>query len=181
MNDKFSYQATLQGRNISLRPLFKSDFDELFSCASDKQIWAGHPHPTRYKLSEFRPYFQTAMDSKNCLVVTDNNSGNIIGSSRYYVSKTIPDDISIGFTFLVRKYWGGKTNLELKEIMLDYAFKHFNTVWFHVGAKNIRSQKATLKIGSIFSHEETLDISGKNESWFCYKIDKEKWLTLHNT
>ena len=25
--------------------------------------------------------------------------------------------------------------------------------------------------------EETLDISGKDESWLCYKIDKQQWLS----
>ena len=177
MIDKFSFQPILKAEKLSLRPLTNSDFDEFFACASDKQIWAGHPHPNRYKLSEFRPYFQAAMDAENCLVVIDNSSGKIIGSSRYYFSKTIPDDISIGFTFLIRKYWGGETNLNLKKLMLDYAFKYYPTVWFHVGSTNIRSQKATLKIGATFSHEETLDISGKDESWLCYKIDKQQWLS----
>lgn len=177
MNDTFNFQPKLLGANISIRPLEEGDFDELFACASDKQIWAGHPHPDRYKLSVFRPYFKAAMESKTCIVI-DNHSGKIIGSTRYYLSSAIPDDISIGYTFLVREHWGGKTNYELKKLMLDYAFSFFANVWFHVGTSNIRSQKAVLKIGATYIGEEILDISSKSESWCCYKIDRETWQTL---
>ncbi len=175
MNARFNFQPTIQGKNISLRPLEESDFDALYSCASDKKIWEGHPRTDRYKLSEFETYFQTAIKSKAFVAVFENTSGKIIGTSKFYVSDSIPDDISIGFTFLVRAHWGGKTNSDLKTLMLDYAFKYFDTVWFHIGATNIRSQKATEKIGATFSHEETLDISGKDEVWFCYKISKLEW------
>ena len=178
MKDRFSFQPTLHAKNISLRPLVDSDYEGLFSCASDRQIWEGHPHPNRYKPSEFVPYFQAAMDSKACLVINDNSSEKIIGSSRFYVLPTTQKDISIGYTFLVRKYWGGKTNYELKKLMLDYAFGYFTTVWFHAGVINIRSQKAILKIGATFVKEETLNISSNSESWYCYKMEKEKWLSL---
>ena len=62
--------------------------------------------------------------------------------------------------------------------MLDYAFGYFTTVWFHAGVINIRSQKAILKIGATFVKEETLNISSNSESWYCYKMEKEKWLSL---
>lgn len=176
MNNSFNFQPTMRGKSISLRPLEIGDFDELYSCASDRKIWEGHPHTDRYKLSEFEDYFQTAIKSNAFVVVIDNSSGKIIGTSKYYVAETIPDDISIGFTFLVREYWGGKTNYELKTLMLDYAFSYFDNVWFHIGATNIRSQKATEKIGATFSHKETLSISGKDEMWFCYKISKCEWI-----
>jgi len=175
MNTEFSLQPTIQGANISIRPLVEGDFDELFSCASDKEIWGGHPSPDRYKLSEFKPYFQNALDSKATIVVVENDSEKIIGCSRYYFADVEKQNISIGFTFLVREHWGGKTNFELKKIMLEYAFGYFDTVWFHIGPTNVRSQKATLKIGASFTHEESLDISGKPELWRCYRIDKNQW------
>ena len=150
-------------------------FDELFLCASDKKIWEGHPHPNRYKLSEFTPYFSDAIDSNAFVVVIDNTLGKIIGVSKYYPVDSVPDDISIGFTFLARKYWGGNINRELKGLMLDYAFGYFDRVWFHIGPTNIRSQKASEKIGAIFSHQEILNISGKNENWLCYKVSRDTW------
>lgn len=175
MNDKFSLQPSIEGASISIRPLVAADFDELYLCASDKEIWSGHPSPNRYKLSEFNPYFQKALDSRATVVVVENVSGKIIGTSRYYFSDPEKMNVSIGFTFLVREHWGGKTNFELKKIMLEYAFRYFDTVWFHIGPTNVRSQKATLKIGASFTHEELLDISGKSELWWCYNIKKQEW------
>lgn len=175
--DRFSLQPTLHAQTISVRPLESSDFDELYSCASDKQIWAGHPHPTRYKLTEFRPYFESLLRSNACIVVLENSTGQIIGASRYYQPDSLPNSVSIGFTFLVRKHWGGDTNFELKKLMLNYAFQYFTTIWFHVGPTNIRSQKATLKLGAVFTAEEILNISGKDELWYCYKIEKQNWVS----
>ena len=178
MNETFSFQPTLYGENISLRPLAASDFDGLFACASNKKVWAGHPNSDRYKEPVFREYFESLMNSRAAVVVTDNITAEIIGTSRYYLVDSIPDDISIGFTFLSCDYWGGKTNFELKKMMLDYAFGFFDVVWFHVSPSNIRSQKATLKIGAIFSHEEINKLSGKNDLWFCYKIGKAEWMEI---
>ncbi len=175
MNNAFSLQPTLKGSSISIRPLVEADFDDLYACASDKNIWRGHPSTGRYRLSEFKPYFGNALDSKASVVVTDNSSEKIIGLSRYYFPDSAKQNISIGFTFLAKEYWGGKTNYELKKIMLEHAFHRFDTVWFHINRENIRSQKATLKIGASFTHEETLHLSGKPELWRCYKIDKKQW------
>ena len=172
----FTFQPMLEGETISLRPLREDDFDGLYACASDKKIWQGHPSPDRYKHSEFVPYFKASLESQANVVVIDKQTNKIIGLSRYYKVDKTPDDISIGFTFLACEYWGGVTNRELKTLMIDYALEYFPVVWLHVGADNIRSQKAVLKIGAEFVGEQSLHIAGKLGEWFCYKIEKEKWL-----
>ncbi len=176
----FNFQPSLTGKTISLRALREEDFDELYACASDKKIWECHPNSDRYKRSVFTPYFKSSMASKANVVVLDNQSNKIIGTSRYYQVAQIPNDISIGFTFLIRDYWGGKTNLELKTLMIEYALQYFPAVWLHVGLGNIRSQKATLKIGAKFMGEDDLVIGGKEGKWLCYKVDKESWCLSDN-
>jgi hypothetical protein len=57
--------------------------------------------------------------------------------------------------------------------MFYYSFNDFDCVWFHIAPSNIRSQKATQKIGGVFSHEEITNISGKPDNWLFYKIDKK--------
>lgn len=171
----FTFQPILVGETISLRPLRKDDFDGLYDCASDKKIWESHPNSDRYKLSEFVAYFESSIASQACVVVTDKQSNKIIGLSRYYTVAKIPDDISIGFTFLSRDYWGGATNHELKILMIDYALQYFPAIWFHVAVTNIRSQKATQKIGAVFVGEDSLLIGGNVAQWLCYRIDKEDW------
>jgi len=176
MVDSFSFQPALLGETISLRPLLEADFDALFDCASDKKLWEGHPAKDRYKAAVFKKWFKSAIESNATVVVVERLTKKIIGSSRFYVVDTEPDDISIGYTFLTRQYWGGKTNYELKNLMLVYAFKYFKVVWLHIAPSNIRSQKATLKIGGVLSHEKNSSLSGTLEHWLFYKIEKEYWL-----
>lgn len=76
-------------------------------------------------------------------------SGEVIGSSRYTEYSKENSSVVIGYTFLIRKYWGGLYNRDLKSIMLDYAFQFVEKVYFVVGRNNQRSRKAVEKIGGV--------------------------------
>jgi RimJ/RimL family protein N-acetyltransferase len=89
------------------------------------------------------------MESGGAFVIIDKKTQQIIGSTRFYGHDPEKSEIEIGWTFLARNYWGGRYNRELKQLMLDHAFKFVENVVFYVGENNIRSQKATEKIGGI--------------------------------
>lgn len=175
MINTFNFQPVLTGNNFSIRPLCENDFDALYRCASDKKLWEGHPAKDRYKEVEFKKWFKSAIESNATVVFQDNITNELIGSSRFYTVDSEPNDVSIGYTFLARQYWGGKTNFEFKQLMLNYAFNYFSNVWFHISPSNIRSQKATQKIGGVFSHEKMANISGEPQNWLFYKINKNSW------
>jgi len=175
MLDNFTIQPNLKSESISLRPLHESDFSGLYKCAADRKLWEGHPSKDRYQESEFKTWFNSAIDSNAALVILDTLTDNIIGSSRFYVEDSEPSDISVGFTFIARQYWGGNTNYELKKLMLAYAFRYFDSVWFHIDPSNIRSQKATQKIGGVFCREAISNISGEPLPYVFYKIEKKSW------
>jgi hypothetical protein len=56
-------QPTLKGELLELRPLEKSDYEELIKAASDPLIWELHPQPDRYKPEVFKKFFAEAMES----------------------------------------------------------------------------------------------------------------------
>jgi N-acetyltransferase len=145
----FDLQPNLKGELIELRPLTPEDWDDLFAVASDPLIWEQHPESDRYKEEVFKLFFQEALESGGAFIITDKKSGRIIGSTRFYGYDPENSEIEIGWTFLARKYWGGRYNQELKQLMLDHAFKFVESVIFYVGENNIRSQKATEKIGGV--------------------------------
>ncbi len=145
----FDLQPHLKGELIELRPLTLEDWDDLFAVASDPLIWEQHPESDRYKEDVFRIFFSEALESGGAFVIIDRENQQIIGSTRFYGYDTEKSEIEIGWTFLARNYWGGRYNLELKQLMLDHAFKFVENVIFYVGENNIRSQKATEKIGGI--------------------------------
>jgi N-acetyltransferase len=147
----FDLQPHLKGELIELRPLRGDDWDELFAVASDPLIWEQHPESDRYKEDVFKIFFEDALKSGGAFIVIDTQTQQIIGSTRFHGYDPEKSEIEIGWTFLARKYWGGRYNAEMKQLMLTHAFKFVENVVFFVGENNIRSQKATEKIGAVKS------------------------------
>ncbi len=132
-----------------IRPLEATDWPDMFRAASDPLIWELHPVRERYREPVFREYFDGAMASKSAFAFVERASGAIVGSSRYYGYNPEQNEIEIGWTFLVRRLWGGNTNREIKALMLEHAFTFVDTVVFWVGQENWRSQRAMEKIGGV--------------------------------
>ncbi len=147
----FDLQPNLKGELIELRALTPEDWDDLFAIASDPLIWEQHPESDRYKEDVFKVFFKDALESGGAFVVIDRKNKRIIGSTRFHGYEPEKSEIEIGWTFLARKYWGGRHNWEMKQLMLAHAFQFVNNVVFYVGENNMRSRRATEKIGAIKS------------------------------
>lgn len=169
--DPFDLQPTLRGEFLTLRPLASEDFDALYAVASDPLIWEQHPDTTRHQRPVFEKFFAAALASGGTLVVTGNDSGAFIGSSRYYDWDPARREVAIGYTFLARSHWGGAANREMKRLMLDHAFRWADTVWFHVGTDNHRSRRALEKIGARLSHVSRRMANGLEQDYAYYRID----------
>lgn len=165
----------LKSERIYLRPLEENDFENLYKVASDPLIWELHPQNDRYKKDVFKTFFEGAMQFPLSFAIIDLDSNEIMGSSRYYNYDEVNSSVAIGYTFLARKYWGGKYNTVLKKLMIDYAFEKVNTILFHVGINNLRSQKAVLKLGATLKQEIEFDYYGRKVPHFEYEILKKNW------
>ncbi len=108
--------------------------------------------------------------------VIDAGSGALIGCSRYYEWDGTERSVAIGYTFIARKFWGGRTNLALKTLMLEHAFRFVDRVIFHVAAGNLRSRKAMEKLGGVLIGEVAMTYYGEQSHLnVVYKIDREDW------
>jgi RimJ/RimL family protein N-acetyltransferase len=134
------------------------------------------PTKDRYKKEVFQLYFDGAIASKTAFLITDKLSAKIIGCTRYYDYKPDTSSIAIGYTFLVRQYWGGLYNKATKKLMLDYAFQFVDKVYFHIGPNNIRSQLAIKKIGAVKVNEVEFDHYGQRELYYEYLLQKQEWV-----
>lgn len=156
--------------------MLASDYEALYSCASDPLIWEQHPEPTRYQREVFEGFFQRAMDSRGALVAVDLQTQAILGTSRFYwlaLEEREGGDrgqpqLSIGYTFLERKYWERGYNREMKRLMLEHAFRSQDHVIFQIGAQNLRSRRAVEKLGSKLIAQRELD----GKSHVIYRIDR---------
>jgi len=171
--------TTLQNELVKLIPLKNEDFENLYKVASDPLIWEQHPNKYRYQRDVFEIYFTGAMESGGAFLVLDNQTEEIIGSSRFYELNSEESSVAIGYTFLAKDHWGSVYNTALKSTMIDHAFKFVNTVIFHIGSNNIRSQKAITKLGAIKISEVKMEYYGELPQLnFIYQITKEEWQIL---
>jgi RimJ/RimL family protein N-acetyltransferase len=145
----FDFQPTLRGELVELRPLRAEDFDDLFAVAADPLIWEQHPAQDRYREDQFRTLFRESLQSGGALIAIDRTDNRVIGSSRYHAYNEDSSEVEIGWTFLARSHWGGRYNGEMKQLMLQHAFRFVDHVVFLVGPQNLRSQRAVEKIGGV--------------------------------
>lgn len=159
---------------IILVPLRVSDFNRLYEVASDPKIWEQHPNPNRYRLEDFKTYFKGAIESKGAFLVLDSKTNETVGCSRYYDYNEADKSVLIGYTFMGTQFWGNGYNKSLKKLMLDYALQFVDKVYFHIGAFNIRSQKAIEKIGAIKVDEFEVEYYGEPTKLnYVYQINKK--------
>ena len=170
------WQPTLRGERVTLRPIRaddpSSDLDAMHAAASDPAVWAQHSEKNRHERAVFERFFKGAVECGGGLVIVDNATGRVIGSSRYYDWNPADRSVVIGYTFLERAAWGGTINCELKRLMLDHAFRFARTVYFHVSPGNVRSQKALERIGAVFDQAQDVMVGGVMSPRLIYRLDR---------
>lgn len=172
----FNIQPThLQNQFVKLVPLQETDFEELYSVANDELLWEQHPNKLRYQKPVFQNFFEGAMQSQGAFFIRETSTNEPIGSSRFYDYNPETNSILIGYTFIGRKFWGKGYNKAIKKLMMDYAFQYVDTIYFHIGAFNIRSQKALEKIGGEKIDEFEVEYFGEESKLnYIYRIQNNK-------
>lgn len=173
---RFESQPLLSGERIILQPLQETDFEKLYAVAGDPLIWEQHPNKDRYKREVFATFFEGALQSGGAFLVLKKETGEVIGSTRFYDFNPDDSTILIGYTFLARSCWGTTYNRELKTLMLNHAFRFVARVYFHIGAVNMRSQKAIERLGAEKVGEQEVTYYGETpKTNFVYCITKTDW------
>ncbi|OAV45967.1 GNAT family N-acetyltransferase [Lewinella sp. 4G2] len=139
-------QPTLTGKTIRLRPLCAEDRAAFYAVTHDPLIWDQHP-AKRYLPEVFAEFFEQSLKSGGCLLVEDLNTEEVIGSSRFQPLPTHTDIVEIGWTVLARAYWGGRTNREMKSLMVAHLTAQGKKACLNIAAGNYRSARAAEKIG----------------------------------
>ena len=177
MRIPFNSQPTLADAHVHLRPLRTDDFEALYAVAADPLIWEQHPTPTRYQRAVFQTFFLGALESDGAFLIQDLDSGQPIGSTRFYDYDETNDSVLIGYSFLARDHWGTPTNRAVKTLLLNHAFAQgIENVHFHVGAHNRRSQRAMEKLGAEKIEERAIAYHGEPATPnIVYRIRRAHW------
>lgn len=172
----FSLQPHLETDTFRLMPLQATDFADLYAVAADPKIWEQHPNKDRWRPEVFTSFFEGAMQSGGAFKVVDKATGTTLGSTRLYDYSPQDNSILIGYTFYGRQSWGTGVNQAVKRLLLDYVFQFVDTVRFHIGAGNVRSQIAIQRLGATKVAEQEVAYYGESPQLnFVYAIEKPTW------
>ena len=169
----FDFQPHLGGVLVRLAPLTEAGFTGLLSCAQNQDTWADYPNPNMQNPDGLKAWFPNGVTRAKALLITDQLSGQTIGTTRFYQVPNDPRGIGIGFTFLHAHFRRqGQTNTELKALMFAHAFMHFERIWFHVLPHNLRSQAAVRKLGVHDHGEQKLKLTDTAQIYRCFSTIK---------
>ena len=145
---------TLIGQHIRLEPLQVSHVDALLEPALDQRIWEFTTARIR-TLDDMRKYVDTALEWQRAgacvpFVIVDNESGAVIGSTRFENYDAAGRRVEIGWSWLNPRWWRTPINTEAKYLMLRHAFGQWRLVRveFKTWVKNQRSRDAILRLGA---------------------------------
>jgi aminoglycoside 6-adenylyltransferase len=174
----------LKGKSLSLIPVEEKYLDELLSFSANPVIWEHLPREIFSREELVQWYQQTKEDEAAGrsfpFLIQDNQTLEIMGSTRILDLDIANRKAEIGWTWINPKYFGTKINTEAKLLLLNYAFTMLglNRVQFRADERNIRSQRAILKLGASFeavlrNFKQRRDGSVGNA--FLYSILSSEW------
>ena len=145
----FTLKSQLETEHFTLIQTEPAHFADLYQVAGNPLVWQQHPERDRWKQEKFTAFFNAGLNNDlGCFSIKDKHLSVFIGSTRFYSYYASDNSVRLGYTFLRLDYWGTSANAEIKKVLLDYAFDQVDPVYFDIGKRNIRSRKATEKLGA---------------------------------
>lgn len=154
----FNPQATTLSTNkVTLQPLTLEHLDDFYRAGDFEEIWRWSlPNKCTSKATtkDWLNYSQAMADKGEHLpfAIFDNESGALVGSTRYCSIKREDRNVEIGFTFITPKYQRSYINTHAKYCLLQHAFEELGAirVEFKTHEKNDKSRNAIARLGAKF-------------------------------
>ncbi|HEV7368042.1 GNAT family protein [Arenibaculum sp.] len=176
--------VTLHGRSVRLEPMTAGCADGLAEVGLDPELWRWIPTPVT-SLEEMRAYVSRALDEQGRgvslpFVIVDQDSGRIVGSTRYGNVDTANRRLEIGWTWIARTHQRTAANTEAKLLLLSHAFEVLGAhrVEFKTDALNERSRRAILRLGAVEEgtfRRHVVTASGRVRDTVYFSILDTEW------
>lgn len=174
----------LESNRINLRPIQKSDFEQLKVIAYDPLIWK---HFTVEILSdlELKRYIDDAVHDfekkqRVTFLIFDKIRERAVGMSSLGNISVVDRRIEIGWSWLGSEFQGVGINQEYKNLLLGFVFDElgFLRVEFKTDVLNTKARKALMKIGGVEEgvlRSHTLMPHGRRRNTIYYSILQNEW------
>ncbi|MFT9847073.1 GNAT family N-acetyltransferase [Aneurinibacillus sp. REN35] len=145
----------LTGRRAKLVPMHTDHMEGLFEAGNNAQIWTYMPYKIE-TMNDMKRLVDEALAARGRgeefpFVIVDQNTGKIVGSSRFLNVSQANRTLEIGWTWYHPTVWRTSINTECKYLLLHHCFGTLSTirVEFKTDARNIRSQRAIERLGAV--------------------------------
>ncbi len=174
----------LSSDRIQLRLLTENDAQVLVDAASDGELWQ-LPFTVVPSSETVHDYVLQALQGMAAgtvmaFVIVLRETGQVIGSTRFWKMDRLNQKLEIGSTWLSASQQRTFVNTEAKYLMLSYAFEHLNCVrvQFTTDEINAKSRAAILRIGAtqegIVRHERIMP-DGRKRNSVRFSIIDDEW------
>ena len=181
---------SLENSRVLLLPFESERRSELKRIIFDHDIWRymGIKIETE---SDFEYYVHKTLESEKqgaCypFIIVDKQTNEVAGSTRFGNINQKSEKCEIGWTWYGTQFQGTGLNKAAKYELLNFGFETlgFRRIQLSADLENIRSQKATEKLGAqregVFRNNY-IDSDGISKDDVNFSIIKEKWPQLKST
>jgi RimJ/RimL family protein N-acetyltransferase len=174
----------LEGQHVRLEPLSPAHEDALVAAAADGELWNSTVTivPTRDAMAA---YIETALKAQAlgrelAFVIISKESGQLVGTTRFYDIEVADRRAEIGYTWLAASAQRTAANTESKLLLLTHAFENWRCIRVALitDVLNQQSQAAILRLGAkqegVFRNHMVMP-GGRYRHSVCFSIIEAEW------
>ena len=188
----FNPQATtLSSNKVTLRPLTVEHLDDFYRAGAFPEIWRWSlPDKCTSKATtkDWLNYSQAMADKGEHVpfAIFNNETDELVGSTRYCSIKRDDRNVEIGFTFITPKFQRSYVNTHAKYCLLKHAFEDLGAirVEFKTHEKNDKSRNAIARLGAKFEgilRNQRILSDGTFRNTAIFSIIDSEWQTVKST
>lgn len=173
----------LEGGLAALEPLELAHADALWEAARAPEIWRWLA-PVGSSREYFDRWFELSLEShrageEGVFAVRDRRRDALVGSTRYLAVRPEHRALEVGWTWFDPAVWRTGLNVEVKLLLLGYAFEQLGCVRVELktDARNERSRAAMAAIPAqfegVFRNHMIVPGVGQRDSAFYSVVDSE--------
>ncbi|MBA4494626.1 GNAT family N-acetyltransferase [Paenactinomyces guangxiensis] len=174
----------LKGNRVRLIPLEPYHTEALFRAGNHPEIWTYMTSPMNNP-EDMEKIITHALAQKEKglelpFVVIDQESDEVIGSTRFLNVSRQNRSLEIGSTWYTPRVWRSPVNTECKYLLLRHSFEklHALRVQIKTDSRNLRAQKAIERLGAVKEgtlRNERILYNGYIRDAVYYSIIDEEW------
>jgi RimJ/RimL family protein N-acetyltransferase len=150
VTDDWNDRPVLPGKYARLEPLAREHAAGLLAAGADPAIWTWLSSRQPKTLDDVHAFIDKALVERLAWVQLDAETGEVAGTTSYYQLSAEHRYLSIGHTWIGKRWQRTPFNTEAKLLLLRRAFGTLeaNRVSWETDIRNLRSQRAIERLGA---------------------------------